>query len=94
MYKLLSCLSVCIIIMSTSLNATAWGNPCRSLAKACQAQGYMKGGNNNKGLVKDCLLPVVTDKKTIPGVTASEKEKAACKVYILKRMEEQKAKQH
>ncbi len=55
-------------------------HPCKALKSSCEAAGYVKGGhkNNNKGLWKDCMQPLL-DGKTVAGVTADSANVSACK---------------
>ena len=55
-------------------------HPCKTLKAACEAAGYVKGGhkNNNKGLWKDCMQPLV-EGKSVAGVSADAAVVAACK---------------
>ena len=50
-------------------------------------QGYHNGGSKeNKGLMENCVMPVVAGEKTLPNVTFSEKTRNKCKKIITKKM--------
>jgi hypothetical protein len=52
--------------------------PCQTLATACQAAGYHRGGHKEgKGLWKDCVAPIL-DGRAIPGVTPNPDDVKAC----------------
>lgn len=62
-------------------------NPCKPIASACEQQGYYKGGNKvGKGLIENCVLPVVNDRKTLPNMTFSMEEKKQCRMVIMQKM--------
>ena len=86
MSKLYSALAILIVAMS--LTQFGWANPCRSIAKACMAEGYYKGGDRvGKGLVKNCVMPVVSNKMTLPA-SFSESTLQRCKMMIMQKMEQ------
>lgn len=55
-------------------------HPCAKLHEACKAAGYVKGAHksNGKGMVLDCMKPLL-EGKSVEGVTASAEDIAACK---------------
>jgi hypothetical protein len=68
------------------LNSSAsFANPCQGIAEACKKEGYFKGAPVGKRLIKDCVLPVAQNGKTV-SYSASESEKAQCKALILQKM--------
>ena len=58
-------------------------NPsCVKIKEACKSAGYVKGGHkeDNKGLWKDCIGPIMKDGKKIEGVSGyTDEDVAACK---------------
>lgn len=89
MCKLYSMLG--IFILSTCVIINGWAaNPCRPIAKACKVQGYYKGGNKHgKGLIENCMMPVVTKQKTLPNTHFSDDMLAACKSTMVEQMKKQ-----
>jgi hypothetical protein len=54
-------------------------HPCAKLKAACEAAGFVKGGaKSGKGLLKDCMLPVMAG-HPIAGVTVDPADVQACK---------------
>ncbi|HXU71770.1 MAG TPA: hypothetical protein VN947_20695 [Polyangia bacterium] len=52
--------------------------PCQTIATACEAAGYHRGGHKEgKGLWKDCVAPIL-DGRAIPGVTPNPDDVKAC----------------
>jgi hypothetical protein len=52
--------------------------PCQTIATACEAAGFHRGGHKEgKGLWKDCVAPIL-DGRTIPGVTVAPDDVKAC----------------
>jgi hypothetical protein len=81
MKAVLSAVGCSIALWSGSLWAGAdVKHPCKTLKSACEAAGYYKGGHkqDNKGLWKDCMQPLL-DGKTVAGVSADAAVVAACK---------------
>ncbi|CAM4444822.1 MAG: hypothetical protein LEGION0403_FIIPPAGN_01149 [Legionella sp.] len=66
-----------------SVSVYGWANACMPIAKACMQNGYHKGGEKeHKGLVKDCVMPVVMGSKTLPNTNFSQNELQDCKAKI------------
>jgi hypothetical protein len=77
-----------IVAMSVSMSGWA-ANPCMPIAQACMEQGYYKGGNKvGKGLVENCVMPIVAHTKTIPGATFSETVLQQCNLNLKSRMKQ------
>ena len=75
-----------IIAMCTTLYSWA-DNPCMPIAEACTHAGYYKGGNTvGKGLIENCVMPVVAHKKTLPNTTFSDTTLQQCGVEITGKM--------
>ncbi len=54
-------------------------HPCHKIRAACEQAGFVKVGHKEKkGLMRDCLHPIL-EGKTVSGVTVSADEVAACK---------------
>ncbi len=54
-------------------------HPCKPIVTACEAAGFKKGAREEKkGLFADCLRPILGG-QSVPGVTVSEADVAACK---------------
>ena len=71
-----------------SLTMTVWAeNPCLPIAEACMECGYYKGGHKvGKGLVINCVMPIVAHNKKLPNVTFSDDILQKCKAFLLKKM--------
>jgi hypothetical protein len=73
----LACL--CVPSSSAFAQAPGGGHPCAKLKAACEAAGYVKGGaKEGKGLLKDCMMPVMAG-HPVNGVTADAADVASCK---------------
>lgn len=58
---------------------------CKTLRAACEAAGFKLGEHKNeKGIVRDCMQPLLSG-KTVAGVTASAADIDACKTKREKR---------
>ena len=79
-------LSICLL--SICLASNVWAdNPCMPIAKACMGEGYYRGGNTvGKGLVENCVMPIVMHNKTIPNTDFSDAVLSACKSTIMQQM--------
>jgi hypothetical protein len=54
-------------------------HPCKAIAKACEAAGFVKGGEaQGKGLMRNCIKPLM-EGQTVAGVSVSPEEIQACK---------------
>lgn len=64
----------------------AWGaaDPCAPIKTACEAAGYTHGGHKTgKGLMKDCIHPIVSG-QSVAGVTVNPTDVSACKTKVEK----------
>ena len=77
-------------IVAMGFSLTGWAaNPCMPIAQACMQQGYYKGGNKvGKGLVENCVMPIVAHTKTIQGVTFSDTVLQQCDLNLKSRMKQ------
>ena len=77
-----------VLVLSTGFTMQGWAaNPCLPIAKACMQAGYYKGGNKvGKGLIMDCVLPIVKTTKTLPNVTFSDSVRQLCKEKLAEKM--------
>jgi hypothetical protein len=78
-------------ILALSVSVVSWaGNPCMPIAQACMNEGYYKGGDKvGKGLVKDCVMPVVSKQKTVGNNTFSDEVLQQCGATLEKKMQAQ-----
>ncbi len=54
-------------------------HPCAKLKAACEAAGFVKGGaKDGKGLLKDCMMPVMGG-HPVNGVSVDPADVATCK---------------
>ena len=89
MKKHLPKLSLCVFALSVSFAGWA-GNPCMPIAQACMKEGYYKGGDKvGKGLVQDCVMPVVSKQKTLENKTFSDEVLQQCNTTLEKKMQKQ-----
>lgn len=66
---------------------TTEDSPCQKIEMACKDGGFMLGEDKTgKGLVKDCMEPLMAG-KTVEGVTVEEADVKACqdKGHMLKK---------
>ncbi len=74
-------------LLAMSISLPTWANPCMPIAQACMSQGYYKGGDKEgKGLIKDCVMPIVTGQKTLENNSFSADTMQQCKDMIEKKM--------
>ncbi|AHE66914.1 hypothetical protein Loa_01361 [Legionella oakridgensis ATCC 33761 = DSM 21215] len=62
-------LKLCVLMAAMGISLPGWAEdtPCKSLAEACVQEGYYIGGNKvGKGLVEDCVMPIINHKKRYP----------------------------
>lgn len=79
------------VILAISFSITGWAaNPCMPIAQACMKEGYYKGGQNvGKGLIEDCVQPVVTKQKTLANGSFSDDVLQQCGAMLAKKMKSQ-----
>ena len=80
-----------LLILALSVSVVSWaGNPCMPIAQACMKEGYYKGGDKvGKGLVKDCVMPVVSKQKNLGNMTFSDDVLQKCSATLEKKMQKQ-----
>jgi len=62
-------------------------NPCVPIAEACMQAGYYKDGHKvGKGLVQNCIMPVVAHNKTLPQANFSEEVLTQCKAMLVEKI--------
>lgn len=75
-------LSSCGMVFALTMGVVMYGwaaNPCRPIARACMLAGYYKGGESKgKGLIKNCVMPVVAHNKTLPNTNFSKDDLQQC----------------
>lgn len=78
-------------IVALSVSVVSWaGNPCMPIAQVCMKEGFYKGGNNvGKGLIEDCVMPVVSKQKTLPGSSFNDDVLQQCGAMLAKKMQKQ-----
>ncbi len=80
--KRLLIISTFIFLILNSLQVFA-ANPCKPIAEACMQLGFYKGGNTvGKGLVENCVLPVVNGQKTLNNGNFSAETMQQCKTML------------
>lgn len=85
MKKLISNFSVFALLFCVS--AYSWAGPCMPIAAACKMNGYVKGGEKEgKGLIKDCVMPIVMGTKTLPKTNFTDEQRQQCKAKISEKM--------
>lgn len=79
---------LCLFIISLSISLFGWaGNPCMPIAQACMKAGFYKGGNTEgKGLIEDCVMPIVAKQKSLPNNTFSEETLQQCNMMLKEKM--------
>ena len=75
-------------ILTTGISIHGWAaNPCMPIAKACMQYGYYKGGNKvGKGLVENCVMPIVAHQKTLGKVTFTDDVLNQCHTMLQEKM--------
>ena len=76
------------------LSATSvWANnPCMPIAQACMKAGYYKGGDKvGKGLVINCVMPIVHKRKTLPDTNFDDNALHQCKTILVETMKQHQA---
>lgn len=77
-----------IMLLFMVLPLAVWAsNPCMPIAQSCMNAGYYKGGNTvGKGLVENCVLPIVNHQKTLPNTNFGEDSLRRCKILVMEKM--------
>ena len=87
MNKLLCKSGLLIVAMSVSVSGWTFGNGCMPIAQACMKAGYYKGGNTTgKGLIEDCVMPIVAKTKTLPNTMFTDDQLQQCKAKLAEKM--------
>ncbi len=80
----------CVFLIIAGLSSAGWANPCMPMARACEKAGFYKGGNKTgKGLIMDCVMPIVMGNKSLPGTSFNTADKNASKTTLIKKMKTQ-----
>ena len=78
------------LVIMVLISSMAIANPCMPIAKACMKEGYYKGGSKEgKGLIKDCVMPVLSNEKSFPGITFSDETRQQCDAKLKQSMKNQ-----
>lgn len=78
MHRIFSVL--CCITFSGALWATS---PCTSIFIACKQAGYYQGGSTvGKGLISNCMIPVVNRQMQLPETNFDESNLTQCKSQL------------
>lgn len=89
MNKLYSIMGVSMLTLGLTTPSFA-DNPCMPIAQACMQEGYYKGGHDSgKGLIEDCVMPVVKKEKTVGTNQFSDEVLKQCENTIQQKMKEQ-----
>ena len=80
-----------LFILTLSVSLSGWaGNPCMPIAQACMKAGFYKGGKTvGKGLIEDCVMPIVAKQKNLPNSTFSDATLQQCNVMLTEKMKAQ-----
>ena len=90
MRKVISNLGAALCVVLCSIGAVFANNPCMPIAQECMKEGYYKGGEKEgKGLVKDCVMPVLSNQKSFEGVTFTEETRQQCSAMLTEKMANQ-----
>ena len=86
MYKIISVLGAMVIFSSAG-----WSTPpCAPIAKACEQAGYYKGGNTvGKGLITNCMIPILKNQKHLPNATFDNNTLQLCDMQLRELMKQQ-----
>lgn len=79
MYKIISVLGATVIFSSAG-----WSTPpCAPIARACEHAGYYKGGSAvGKGLITNCMIPILKKQKNLPDVTFNDDTLQLCDIQL------------
>ncbi|MFZ4076621.1 MAG: hypothetical protein ACOYKA_01425 [Legionellaceae bacterium] len=89
MRAFLSKLSLSVVIVF-GMMGVALANPCMPIAQQCMKEGYYKGGDKEgKGLVKDCVMLVLSNQKSFAGVTFTDETLQQCGAMLKSKMNTQ-----
>ena len=80
-----------VLTLMLGVSLSGWAtNPCMPIAMSCMKLGYYKGGENTgKGLIQDCVMPVVAKTKILSGSSFSDTVLNACNADLMEKMKEQ-----
>ncbi len=80
--------SFALLILATA-HASMADNACMPIAQACMKAGYYKGGHDQgKGLILDCVEPVVAKSMTLSGASFTDETLQQCDAEIKQKMSE------
>jgi len=82
-----------LLILTLGVSLSGWAaKPCMPIAMDCMKGGYYKGGDKaGKGLIKDCVMPVVNKTKALPNTSYTDEQLNACKDEIMQKMKDKPA---
>ena len=77
-----------MFVLAIGISIFGWtANPCRPIAQACMQLGYYKGGAKiGKGLIENCVIPVVNNNKTLSNASFSPSVLQQCSALIAEKM--------
>ena len=77
-------------VLSMGDSLCGWAaNPCMPIAKACMQAGYYKEGNTEgKGLIENCVMPIVAHKNPLKNVTFGDDVLKQCGVTLKEKMQQ------
>ncbi len=83
-----------MVVLAMSISVSGWAAlPCMPIAKACMQAGFYKGGESTgKGLIKDCVMPVVAKTKVLPNTSFGDDELQKCQLDLAAKMKAQQGK--
>lgn len=84
-----------VSLLSLSLQAEEkkeGSQPCKTIKAACESAGFIKGGHKEKkGLIQDCMKPILAG-NAVAGVTVNSDEVTACNAKKAARKAKKEAK--
>jgi hypothetical protein len=86
MNKLFEKAGIFSLLMGVTLYG--WAGPCKPIAMSCMMNGYTKDGADGKNLIKDCVLPVVAGKLTLPNTNFTSDQLQQCKMTLAEKIKD------
>jgi hypothetical protein len=78
-----------VFALAMGISIYGWtANPCRPIAQACMQLGYYKGGAKvGKGLIENCVIPVVNNNKVLSNASFTPSVLQQCNALITAKMQ-------
>lgn len=74
-----------LLTLSMGISLSVCAGPCMPIAQACMQQGNY---TDKQTMVKECVLPVVQGKRTLPGTNFTPDQMQQCQMAIQQKMQQ------